>query len=184
MRGGVTWDPDDKERTALHEAGHAVVAWSFDLPLGSIYLDLEKESGGTTADRASIARLTLVEQIANWLAGYEAEQAFKRPGRKWNAGDDGQVRRILRENDTPEDTPEGQDLGEQGRACAEARLLKHEAKVRCVARHLIEHHYIDRVTFEEMMQRRKLGQIVRSLAAQLRAHLPTARRSSSSGRCQ
>ena len=25
----TTRDPDDKERTSLHEAGHAVVAWSY-----------------------------------------------------------------------------------------------------------------------------------------------------------
>jgi hypothetical protein len=149
----MTWNPDDKERTALHEVGHAVVTWSFDLSLGRIYLDLEKEGGGTTADRASIAQLTPVEQIATWLAGYEAEQAFKPPGSKRRAGDDcGQVRRILRENDTPEDAPEGQELREQGRACAVARLHEHEAKVRRIARHLVEHHYIDCAGFEEMMQ--------------------------------
>jgi len=62
------------------------------------------------------------------------------------------VSRILRENDIPEDMPEGQNLREEGRACAEGRLFKHKAKVRRVARHLIEHHYIDRVSFEKMMQ--------------------------------
>jgi hypothetical protein len=35
----MTWDPDDKERTALHEAGHAVVAWSFNVVVGCIHLD-------------------------------------------------------------------------------------------------------------------------------------------------
>jgi hypothetical protein len=147
----MTWDPDDKERTALHEAGHVVVAWSFGLLVGSIHLDLKTKGGH--ADIASHTHLERVQQIANWLAGYEAEQAFKPPGRKAKAAFDcGEVRRILRDNDTPEDTHEGQDLRECGRACAKVRLLKHETKVHRVARRLIEHHYIDRAAFEEMMR--------------------------------
>lgn len=35
----TTRDPDDKERTSLHEAGHAVVAWSYGVGIGSIRLD-------------------------------------------------------------------------------------------------------------------------------------------------
>jgi hypothetical protein len=41
----MTWGPDDKDRTALHEAGHAVVAWSFGVTVGCIHLDLENTSG-------------------------------------------------------------------------------------------------------------------------------------------
>jgi hypothetical protein len=147
----MTWDPDDLERTALHEAGHAVVAWSFGVTVGCIHLDLEKEGGH--AKIAPTAHLEHFEQIANWLAGFEAEQAFKPPGRKAKAMIDcGEVWRILRQNATSEGEPEGQALRERGRACAESRLREHESKVRRVARHLVEHHYMDRVVFEAMMQ--------------------------------
>jgi hypothetical protein len=147
----MNWDPAVTERTALHEAGHAVVAWSFGLTVGSIHLDLATQGGH--ADIAAYTHLNPVEQIAIRLAGYEAEQAFKPPGRKAKAMIDfGEVSRILRENGTPEDTPEGRKLREQGCACAQARLREHEARVRRVALHLIEHHYIDRVGFEAMMQ--------------------------------
>jgi len=147
----MNWDPAVTERTALHEAGHAVVAWSFGLTVGSIHLDLATQGGHAMI--ASVAKLNPVEQIARWLAGYEAEQMFKPPGRKAKAMIDfGEVSRILQENGTPEETPEGQALREQGRASAKARLREHEAKVRRVALHLIDHHYIDRVGFEAMMQ--------------------------------
>jgi hypothetical protein len=146
----MTWDPSDKEKTALHEAGHAVVAWSLDAPVKGVYLDLENESGHTDADSAD---LEPVKQIAIWLAGFEAERIFKPPAKPRRAlGDRYRVRKILEGNKTPEDTSEGQELREQRRACAEALLRQHEARVRRVAHHLMEHHSIDRVAFEAMMQ--------------------------------
>ena len=36
----------DMKKTAVHEAGHAIVAWLFGLALTRIYLDLETEGGG------------------------------------------------------------------------------------------------------------------------------------------
>jgi hypothetical protein len=42
-------------------------------------------------------------------------------------------------------------LREQGRACAEDRLRQCASKLRQLAHHLIEHHYIDRVDFETLM---------------------------------
>jgi hypothetical protein len=137
-------------RTALHEAGHGVVAHSFGVTVGGLYLDLETEGGH--ADIASIAHLEPFEQIANWLAGFEAEQIYKPPGRKKPGQFDcGEVRRILRENGTSNNESEGQKLRERGRACAEERLREHEPKVRRIADHLVEHQYIDRVAFEAMM---------------------------------
>src|SRR5215831_13835161 len=150
-RQALTWDPEDKERTALHEAGHAVVAWSFGITVGCIHLDIEKEGGH--AQIASTAHLEHFEQIANWLAGFGAEQVFKPPGRKANAMIDcGEVRRLLRENGTSDDEAEGREIHERGRTCTEDRLRKHATKVRRVADHLIEYHYMDRVLFEAMMQ--------------------------------
>jgi hypothetical protein len=147
------WDPNDKERTALHEAGHAVLAWSFRVTVGCIHLDVKRQSGH--AKIAPTTHLKHFEQIANWLAGFVAEEVFKPPGRKAKAIiDDGEVSRILRENGTPDDTAEGQRLREQGRAYAEGRLREHRSKVRRLARHLMEHHYIDRVDFEAMMRQK------------------------------
>ena len=119
----MNWDPAVTERTALHEAGHAVVAWSFGLTVGSIHLDLATQGGHAMI--ASVAKLNPVEQIVRWLAGYEAEQMFKPPGRKAKAMIDfGEVSRILRENGTPEETPEGHEskvVPLPKRACANTR---------------------------------------------------------------
>ena len=147
----MSWDPEDKERTALHEAGHAAVAWSFGVTVGCIHLDLKNESGHAMI--APVTHLKLVEQIANWLAGFEAEQVFKPPAKERRSLCDFlAVHKILQDNETPEETPEGQELRDRGRACAAARLCEHQTKVRRVAHHLVEYHYIDRVAFEAMMQ--------------------------------
>ena len=45
------WDPDDMAKVAVHEAGHAVVAWPFGLPLKRIYLDLATQRGCGRCDR-------------------------------------------------------------------------------------------------------------------------------------
>jgi len=58
---------------------------------------------------------------------------------------------ILREIEISEDEPRGQLIREQGRACAEDRLRQCASKLRQLAHHLIEHHYIDRVDFETLM---------------------------------
>jgi hypothetical protein len=59
---------------------------------------------------------------------------------------------ILRANGTSDDEPKGQELLRQGHICSEKLLHEHESKVRAVARHLVEHHYMDRVVFEAMMK--------------------------------
>jgi hypothetical protein len=140
------------ERTALHEAGHAVVAWSFDITGGALYLDRVNKSGHF--DLAGYAHLEPFKQIAIALAGFEAEQTLKPPGSKRRAFDDfhDKVPVILRNNGTSLDESKGKALRKNGRACAKRRLLKHERKVRAVADHLVEHHYMDRVTFEALMK--------------------------------
>jgi hypothetical protein len=50
----TTWDPDDKQRTALHEG--AVVAWSCGVVIGSIYLDTVKEGGRATTTTSLIGK--------------------------------------------------------------------------------------------------------------------------------
>jgi hypothetical protein len=120
----TAWDPDDREKTAYHEAGHAIVLWTFGvLPTGGVHLDQEEESGRTATDLSAPTRLRPVQQIATSLAGFEAEQAFRPPGRKAKAMIDcGEVRRILRENGTSIEEPEGQALRDDGRTCAQERL--------------------------------------------------------------
>jgi hypothetical protein len=73
--------PRDDERyprgTAYHEAGHAVVAWSFGLQVGTISVLADDASGSTQI--APAGHLGLVEQIAVCAAGYTAEKTFDYP---------------------------------------------------------------------------------------------------------
>jgi hypothetical protein len=63
---------------AVHEAGHAIVAWFFGLPLGAMRIDAG-DSGGETQIGCS-DRLTLAEQIAVRCAGGIAQAIFECPG--------------------------------------------------------------------------------------------------------
>src|SRR6516164_4878454 len=124
-------------------------------PIGSVYVFAMDVPVGRRQDESGSASFGIkhFEQIANWLAGLEAEKVFKPPGRAFKAAYDfGEVSRILRENGTPQETVEGQKLRERRRAYAEGRLREHRSKVRRLAQHLMEHHYIDRVVFEAMMR--------------------------------
>jgi hypothetical protein len=136
----TSWDPADCRKTAIHEAGHAVVGWTLGiLPTGGASLDHEKEGGRVDFPRVEVERLPPDQQIAIWLACFEAEQLLVPPARKRTAlADEGEVWRIQRENDTTFDQPEGQALREQGRVLAELKLREHKVAVLRVADALVE----------------------------------------------
>jgi hypothetical protein len=144
----------DLEKAAYHEAGHAVVAWSFGVPVGGIYLDLQNESGHMDAPSPKHMDIDIARRIAFCLAGLRAEDAFAPPGRPAKAAFDfGNVWEMLRDNGTPKDMPEGKALRNQGRDCADKQLRKHAAKVRRVAERLLQPpHEITREQFEHLMQ--------------------------------
>ena len=63
------------QSTAVHEAGHAVVAWSFGLPIGAVSVNAEDASGKT--EISSSDHLKLAEQIAISCAGGIAQAVFE-----------------------------------------------------------------------------------------------------------
>jgi hypothetical protein len=104
----TTWDPVDREKVAFHEAGHAVVAWLFGLPLVRIYLDLETEGG---AALSMAADSSLVQQIAVLYAGKVSEEIFRGPAVSRRSLEDRvNVHVLLEKNGTPEEEPEGQAI--------------------------------------------------------------------------
>ena len=149
----MTWDPDDKLRTALHYAGQAIVARSFDKVPERVRLNVSFEDGKMDGlHKGWLSDLSVIAQIAIALAGYEAEQAFHPPGRKEKAKYDlREVRRLLQANGTPEPDPAGQAIKEQGRALARDRLVQHSAKLHRLAQRLLEDHEFDRHAFEALM---------------------------------
>jgi hypothetical protein len=144
----------DLEKAAYHEAGHAVVAWSFRVPVGGIYLDVQNESGHIDAPSHKDMDIDIARRIAFCLAGLRAEDAFAPPGRPAKAAFDlGNVWEMLRENGTPKDTPEGKALRNKGRDCADKQLRKHSARVARVAKRLLQSpHEITREQFAQLMQ--------------------------------
>ena len=50
------WDPDDMAKVAVHEAGHAVVAWLFGRPLKGIYLTWQRKAGVDAATAHCLAQ--------------------------------------------------------------------------------------------------------------------------------
>src|SRR3974390_589944 len=68
---------EERRSTALHEAGHVVVAWALDLPVGSMQISC---NGDDTAGRSEIdesaRQLSLIDRIALCIAGMEAQLLF------------------------------------------------------------------------------------------------------------
>jgi hypothetical protein len=53
------WDPDDREKTAYHPAGHAIVLWTFGVPpTGGAHLDHETQGGRTATELGAATRLS------------------------------------------------------------------------------------------------------------------------------
>jgi Peptidase M50B-like len=80
--------------TAYHEAGHAIVAWSFGLQVGTIHVQADDASGDALIGPTD--HLTLVEQIAVCAAGYTAENVFdhRHPNRLAAACDQTRIRKL------------------------------------------------------------------------------------------
>ncbi len=53
------WDHDDHEKGAYHEAGHAAVLWTFDVPpTGAVHLEHETHGGCTATELGAATRLS------------------------------------------------------------------------------------------------------------------------------
>ena len=112
--------------TAIHEAGHAVVAWSLGLPVGAIRVSDDDASGGTEIGPAD--HLSLIEQIAVRSAGHAAERVFECPAHeRADACDLLKISGLLRANGVSEEE-QGPALRDQGHELAKARLEAHRAR--------------------------------------------------------
>lgn len=74
---------NDLRGVAIHEAGHAVVARFFDLPVGTLSVDLTNEHAIGKSEIGCDAHLSIVERIAVCVAGVAAQNLFKCPTREW-----------------------------------------------------------------------------------------------------
>ncbi len=67
---------EERRSTAIHEAGHVVVAWTLGLPVGTIEIGIDDDDTAGRSRIADTASLSLVDHIALCVAGAEAERLF------------------------------------------------------------------------------------------------------------
>jgi hypothetical protein len=135
-----------------HEAGHAVVAWSFDLPVRVVRVCFNEAKGwhgGTDID-GNAEHLTSIDQIAILAAGFTAEKIFKCPAHEGAANDDhARIALILLAEGIP-----GEDhwprVIEAGK-CASERLNLHKDKFLGLVGRLSESGYVEWLEFQRLM---------------------------------
>ena len=69
----------DRRGAAFHEAGHAVVAWALGVPVGGIEIAIGGDDAKGGAQIGPSHHLSIVDQIAIWLGGVEAQYLFAAP---------------------------------------------------------------------------------------------------------
>jgi hypothetical protein len=67
---------EERRSTAIHEAGHIIVAWTLGLPVGAMEIGLNGDDTAGKSEIADTASLSLVDRIALCAAGLEAERLF------------------------------------------------------------------------------------------------------------
>jgi hypothetical protein len=136
--------------TAYHEAGHAVVAWSFGLKVGTVSVLADDASGSTQIAPAD--HLGLVEQIAVCAAGYTAEKRFAYPTHYYAAfGDYNRIRKLLEDHGISEGE-EAAALRSKGIDCARDRLVANQAAVIRLAERLVQSGSIGEAEFRRLME--------------------------------
>jgi hypothetical protein len=73
----------DLRGVAIHEAGHATVARFFDLPVGTLSIDLANERAIGKSEIGCDKHLSIIERIAVRVAGVAAQNLFKSPTSEW-----------------------------------------------------------------------------------------------------
>jgi ATP-dependent Zn protease len=142
---------DDLSGTTFHEAGHAVVAWSLGIPVARIAIGVDGDEAAGEADISTQQNhLPLVDRIAIWLSGIEAQDLFRCPTNQLAGRSDlGNVARIILDEGLSED--QSKEVRKAGRQRARELILKHEGKVRQLAARLVERHQIDGSEFLSLM---------------------------------
>jgi ATP-dependent Zn protease len=78
---------EERRSTAIHEAGHVVVAWALDLPVGSMTVGCNgDDTAGTSEIDETTRQLSVTDQIALCVAGLEAQRLFRCESTHLHAG--------------------------------------------------------------------------------------------------
>jgi ATP-dependent Zn protease len=143
---------DDYVRAmAFHEAGHAVVAWSLNLRVESIYIR-EIGAGNSYTKTDPPSHLSLIDQLAMLAAGLEAGRAFNCPLHE-HVGDRDRLMAItlVLEHHEGLASDEIQSHLASGNARARELLLDHRDKVIRIAEHLFSVRQVEAAEFLGLM---------------------------------
>ena len=67
---------EERRSTAIHEAGHVIVAWTLGLPVGAMEIGINGDDTAGKSEIADTRSLSMVDRIALCAAGLEAERLF------------------------------------------------------------------------------------------------------------
>ena len=135
--------------TAFHEAGHAVVAWSFGLTVDAIWVNADDASGGTNISPPH--HLTVPEQIAVWWGGTVAQDVFECPGHELAAFKDHEaIMELLEAHEISEDE-HGPALRAEGHSIATARLEANKTQVIKLVERLVKVGRVEAAEFLQLM---------------------------------
>ena len=136
---------DTKERfsrsAAVHEAGRTVVAWSFGLALGAVWVNAGDACGGTEIGPAD--HLMLTERIAVLCAGGIAQAVFGCSGNELATFRDNiKIMKLLGLHDHTEES-DALAVRAQGYEIAEAIMEANHTRVSALADRLVKHGRIE-----------------------------------------
>ena len=134
-----------------HEAGHAIVAYSFNLQVESVYVRCEEAKGWYGGTKMSSPKyLSISDQVVNRAAGKAAEELFNCPAheRAW-LHDFGEISSLLNRSGLPAD--ELRPRIDEGKERARAILEKYRDQALRLTNRLVECGRIDGIEFTRLM---------------------------------
>ena len=139
----------DRYSTAVHEAGHVVVAWALGLKTIKMTVGI---SGDGTAGRAEIEKnpnLPMIDRIAICSAGLDAQRMLGAPihGGVGPLYDEAEISNLI--EDYSED--EGEALRHAGNRRSKELLDLHRAKVEHLAEALAERMELDQAAIDRVL---------------------------------
>jgi hypothetical protein len=138
-----------RRSTAFHEAGHAVVAWSFGLTVDAVWVNADDASGG--ASISPVDHLTLAEQIAVWWSGTAAESVFDCQSHEYAAFEDHVRGMELLEVHGISEEEHGPALRAEALSIATARLEANKTRVIELTERLAVDGRVDASEFLQLM---------------------------------
>jgi ATP-dependent Zn protease len=141
---------------AFHEAGHAVVAWHLGVPVSDIAIGIGcDDTKGYAQIGSDQSHLPLIDRLAIWLAGIEAQDFFHAPTHE-NAGtyDVDKATQIVGEGVYDREIPEAeiQRLLDAGQARARELIVGNEVRCRRLAARLEEREQVSAEEFRHLME--------------------------------